>query len=255
MSFMDAAPSVYACFDQPDLKAPFTFHVRAPQDWTVFGNTRGTQVEPGEWEFETSQPLSTYFTTLVAGLRPRHRRARRDPTRRLGTRQHRPPTRGRRRRHPHGHQAEHRRGSTACSGSATSSATTTRHSCRSSTPARWRSPGCITFRDTLIFTSRVTRSGNRATTIAHEMAHQVVRQPHHPGVVGRPVAQRVVRRVPRGRVTADATQYADAWRTTAMPAGSGGWSPAGRKHPSGGRQRGRRGCVDGAPRASTASPI
>ncbi len=28
MSFMDAAPSIFACFDQPDLKAPYTFHVR-----------------------------------------------------------------------------------------------------------------------------------------------------------------------------------------------------------------------------------
>src|SRR5918997_1889338 len=29
MSFMDAAPSILACFDQPDLKAPYTFHVAA----------------------------------------------------------------------------------------------------------------------------------------------------------------------------------------------------------------------------------
>ena len=30
MNFMDAAPTVYACFDQPDLKAPYTMHVTAP---------------------------------------------------------------------------------------------------------------------------------------------------------------------------------------------------------------------------------
>ena len=47
MSFMDAAPSVFACFDQPDLKAPYTFHVTAPADWTVIGNAPGEQIEPG----------------------------------------------------------------------------------------------------------------------------------------------------------------------------------------------------------------
>ena len=35
-------------------------------------------------------------------------------------------------------------------------------------------PGCVTFRDPLVFSSRVTRARHiaRATTIAHEMAHQ-----------------------------------------------------------------------------------
>ena len=41
MSFMDAAPSIFACFDQPDLKAPYTFHVQAPPEWTVIGNAPG----------------------------------------------------------------------------------------------------------------------------------------------------------------------------------------------------------------------
>ena len=35
MSFMSAAPSVFACFDQPDLKAPYTVHVTAPESWIV----------------------------------------------------------------------------------------------------------------------------------------------------------------------------------------------------------------------------
>src|SRR3954452_22699756 len=35
MSFLDAAPRWFACFDQPDLKAPFTVEVIAPTDWTV----------------------------------------------------------------------------------------------------------------------------------------------------------------------------------------------------------------------------
>ncbi len=33
----------------------------------VVGNAPGRQVEKGVWEFEQSQPLSTYFVTLVAG--------------------------------------------------------------------------------------------------------------------------------------------------------------------------------------------
>ena len=33
----------------------------------MIGNAPGRQVEPGVWEFEQSQPLSTYFVTLVAG--------------------------------------------------------------------------------------------------------------------------------------------------------------------------------------------
>ena len=71
MSFMSAAPSVFACFDQPDLKAPYTLHVTAPDDWVVAANAAGAQVEPGRWEFEQTQPLSTYFVTLVGG--PYHR--------------------------------------------------------------------------------------------------------------------------------------------------------------------------------------
>ena len=67
MSFMDAAPTIFACFDQPDLKAPYTFHVRAPRDWTVVGNAPGREVEPGVWELATGQPLATYHVALVAG--------------------------------------------------------------------------------------------------------------------------------------------------------------------------------------------
>ena len=63
MSFMDAAPTIFACFDQPDLKAPYTFRVRAPRDWVVIGNAPGEQVEPGVWQLDQSQPLSVGLTT------------------------------------------------------------------------------------------------------------------------------------------------------------------------------------------------
>ena len=68
--FLDAAPSVYACFDQPDLKAPYDITVRAPQDWVVLGNGAATASgpsSPGEWRLATTRPLATYFVTVCAG--------------------------------------------------------------------------------------------------------------------------------------------------------------------------------------------
>jgi aminopeptidase N len=65
--FIDNAPRVFACFDQPDLKAPFTFTVAVPDDWTVLGNSPATKVDAGRWELAETAPLATYLTTLVAG--------------------------------------------------------------------------------------------------------------------------------------------------------------------------------------------
>ena len=67
MSFLDAAPSIFACFDQPDLKAPYDVRVRAPQEWIVAGNGAARQTAPGEWTLATTPPLSTYFVTICAG--------------------------------------------------------------------------------------------------------------------------------------------------------------------------------------------
>ncbi|QIM19991.1 aminopeptidase N [Phycicoccus sp. HDW14] len=65
--FLDAAPRVFACFDQPDLKTPYTVRVSVPQEWTVVGNGAAQQVSPGRWELATTQPLATYFVTVCAG--------------------------------------------------------------------------------------------------------------------------------------------------------------------------------------------
>ncbi len=67
MTFLPAAPRVFACFDQPDLKAPYRLTVRAPEQWLVLGNGAATEVEPGVWSLAETKPLSTYFVTLVAG--------------------------------------------------------------------------------------------------------------------------------------------------------------------------------------------
>jgi aminopeptidase N len=67
MAFLPAAPRIFACFDQPDLKAVYRVSVTAPTDWTVLGNGAAQQVEPGRWTLAETKPLSTYFATLVAG--------------------------------------------------------------------------------------------------------------------------------------------------------------------------------------------
>jgi aminopeptidase N len=67
MSFLDAAPRWFACFDQPDLKAPYVFDIAAPADWTVLGNGPSRLRGPGRWQVVPRGPLATYFTTLVAG--------------------------------------------------------------------------------------------------------------------------------------------------------------------------------------------
>ncbi|MDN3022873.1 aminopeptidase N [Streptomyces sp. S.PB5] len=57
---------VFAGFEQPDLKAPFRFEVRAPQEWTVWSNGVGERAD-GVWRFAETKPISTYITCVVAG--------------------------------------------------------------------------------------------------------------------------------------------------------------------------------------------
>jgi aminopeptidase N len=72
MSFEpDEARAVYACFDQPDLKAPHRFTVTAPAAWTVVSNSGDPAVVDGEgtrtWTFPDTPPLSTYNPVVNAG--------------------------------------------------------------------------------------------------------------------------------------------------------------------------------------------
>ncbi|MEU2359000.1 aminopeptidase N [Streptomyces misionensis] len=57
---------VFAGFEQPDLKAPFRFEVRAPEGWTVWSNGAG-ELSDGVWRFAETKPISTYITCVVAG--------------------------------------------------------------------------------------------------------------------------------------------------------------------------------------------
>ena len=64
--FLDAAPTVFACFDQPDLKAPYAVSVVAPSEWVVVGN--GAEQRDGtRWMLAQTPPLATYFVTVCAG--------------------------------------------------------------------------------------------------------------------------------------------------------------------------------------------
>jgi aminopeptidase N len=66
-AFLDFGRRIFACFDQPDLKAPFSVSVTAPTGWTVLSNGPGSQVEPGRWTFAPTPPLPTYLFALGAG--------------------------------------------------------------------------------------------------------------------------------------------------------------------------------------------
>ena len=66
------AHRVFACFDQPDLKATFDLTVDAPEAWTVVSNApvlehQAKGNEHGRWRFGRTERISTYLAALVAG--------------------------------------------------------------------------------------------------------------------------------------------------------------------------------------------
>ncbi len=61
------AKRLFACFDQPDLKARYTLTVTAPPEWVVVSNAAAERVENGVHRFATTEVLSTYIVALVAG--------------------------------------------------------------------------------------------------------------------------------------------------------------------------------------------
>ena len=68
----DGARRAWACFDQPDLKAPHRFTVSAPSDWTVTSNSAPDDVAERadggrEWRFADTPRLSTYVVVVNAG--------------------------------------------------------------------------------------------------------------------------------------------------------------------------------------------
>ena len=67
------AHQIYACFDQPDLKATFELTVTAQADWQVISNMPPAgdpePAGPGNqrWHFPPTPPLPTYITAIAAG--------------------------------------------------------------------------------------------------------------------------------------------------------------------------------------------
>ncbi len=70
------ARRVFTTFEQPNLKAAFTFTVSAPARWVVISNSPTPEPTPykgedGEelarWEFAPTERMSTYITAVVAG--------------------------------------------------------------------------------------------------------------------------------------------------------------------------------------------
>ena len=172
---VDNAQRVFACFDQPDLKAPVATTVLAPTGWTVLSNGPAEEAvtAEGRWTFATTPPLSTYLFVVVAG-----------------------PLHSVRTRHQDLPMALHCRASLAAhlDAQAAEIFAITRacfdhyteifdepylfgHYDQAFVPElTWgamESPGCVTFRDDHVFRSAVTDVERqlRALVIAHEMAH------------------------------------------------------------------------------------
>ena len=66
------ARSVFANFEQPDLKAAFTFRVTAPANWVLLSNQPAPAPEAAGdgkavWHFPATPRISTYLTAVVAG--------------------------------------------------------------------------------------------------------------------------------------------------------------------------------------------
>ncbi|WP_461665035.1 aminopeptidase N [Gordonia sputi] len=61
------AKRMFACFDQPDLKATYTITVTAPEDWKVISNALTESIDGGVHRFAETPVMSTYLVALIAG--------------------------------------------------------------------------------------------------------------------------------------------------------------------------------------------
>jgi aminopeptidase N len=65
------AHRIYACFDQPDMKATYELAVTAPEDWQVVSNMAPDSHLPSgdavRWVFPPTPVMSTYITAVAAG--------------------------------------------------------------------------------------------------------------------------------------------------------------------------------------------
>jgi aminopeptidase N len=181
------ARRVFANFEQPDLKARFTFSVIAPAGWEVASNgAKAARLPLADdagalrWDFQPTLPMSTYITSVLAGpyFKAEDRWSRTDDA---GTRLDMP-------------LALYCRASMAPSFDAAELFKLTKQgldffNALFDYPYPWgkydqafvpeynlgamENPGLVTFTENYVFTSRATDSQyqGRANTLLHEMAH------------------------------------------------------------------------------------
>jgi aminopeptidase N len=174
MTFLSAAPRVFACFDQPDLKARFRMGARVPQGWRVVGNGRATELAPGLWTLAETKPISTYLATIVAG--PYHSVVREHDGITLGF-------------HCRQSLAPHLDKDADELFAVTAEAFDEYHRlfgirypfgdyhqvfCAEFNAGAMENPGCVTHSDVFVFKARPTDTlrATRAEIVSHEMAHQ-----------------------------------------------------------------------------------
>jgi aminopeptidase N len=70
--FPDHAPQIFACFDQPDLRARFLVEITAPDGWSCLSNAAIVSSPPvgrtaGRWRFAATRPIAPCVLSVVAG--------------------------------------------------------------------------------------------------------------------------------------------------------------------------------------------
>ncbi|WP_326556243.1 aminopeptidase N [Micromonospora sp. NBC_01796] len=233
MAFLEEGPRIFPSFDQPDLKAPVTLSVTAPENWLVAAN--GAPLHPptgGRWEFAPTAPLATYFTSLIAG--PYHARYDEHDGIPLGIFCRRS-------------MAEHLDRDADEIFTVTKQCLDRFHELfdvrypfgkydQAFVPefnaGAMENPGLVTIRDDYVFRSAVTDSERelRATTIAHEMAHMwfgdlVTMRWWDDLWLNESFAEYL-----GTRVTAEATRFTGAWTTFGLR--RKGWGYAADQRPS-----------------------
>ena len=171
------AKRMYACFDQPDLKATFTFHATVPEHWEVASNGRVERVE----ELPAGKLVHfAHHRARSARTSPRSSPARTTWSRDhhdgidlgLWCRQHAGPSTS-------------TPTNCSCSPSRASTGTTQNFGMRypfdkydqlfvpEFNAGAMENAGCVTFREDYVFRSKVTdaRYERRGETLLHEMAH------------------------------------------------------------------------------------
>ena len=173
MSFLDAAPRWFACFDQPDLKAPVALRRSCPAGLGGRRQRPGHPGRAGALADRVDRTARHVLHDLVAG--PYH--VVRDEHDGMPLRPARPPVAGRAprprgRRAVRAHQALHRPVARLF-GVRYPWGEYHQAFVPEFNAGAMENPGCVTFRDTMVFRSQVTDNERlgRDITIAHEMAH------------------------------------------------------------------------------------